>query len=144
MNGGLTLKTRKAAPMLLKKSCRKCVSMTKLLQQKHGGRANGPAFQWKEATSTLKDERANATSTSRAWRRSAGWLHDIRKSRKEEVRMAVEWKLRWYAHPGPDQARATEAQRKAMQTFAGWRATVTRGMLQVDSIVTELVRIASL
>lgn len=51
----------------------------------HAGRADGPQLRWKDAISAVSDERAKTTSVSRAWRRTASWLMDMRRSQKKST-----------------------------------------------------------
>ena len=96
----------------------------------HAGRSEGPKFKWKQAVANKEMDRAKTTSVSRAWRNTAGWLADARKSASETTKRAAQWKIRWYDHPTPDPARASPPQLQAMETFKWWQRKLEHGMLQ--------------
>ena len=65
------------------------------------GRAEGARFVWRPALGKCDTSRARTTSISRAWRRTATWLSDARRTKLELKKMAAWWKVLWYAHPPP-------------------------------------------
>ena len=64
---------------------------------------------------------------SRAWRRTAGWLTDILKTKKWDKAVAARWKVLYFKHPQPDPCQATPEQLHSMQLFDAWRSTVVEG-----------------
>ena len=89
------------------------------------GRANGPKYAWVDQLKCEAAGPARTTSVSRAWRRTAGWLADILRSKKATKAEAARWKLLFYKHPQPNVSYATPEQLKSMQLFTAWRATIT-------------------
>lgn len=76
----------------------------------HAGKAEGPWFRWKAAANAATAQRQRTTSVSRAWRRVATWLSEIRTTKLEARRRAAQWKVLRCEHPQPDPARASAHQ----------------------------------
>ena len=51
---------------------------------------------------------------SRAWRKSAGWLNDLRHAKNQRQKDTARWKIFNHQHPEPDKAQANPQQLAAM------------------------------
>ena len=65
-------------------------------------RAEGAKFAWRPALGRCDTSRARTTSVSRAWRKTAAWLADARRTKLELKKRAAWWKVVWYDHPPPE------------------------------------------
>ena len=105
-------------------------------------RTEGAKFAWRPALGACDASKARTTSISRAWRKTATWLADARRTKLEMRKREAWWKIMWYEHPKPLQVLATEPQKAAMQAFAEWRGKLTLGMLDHEPAATLLEEVA--
>ena len=100
-----------------------------LQPQARKGRSNGVRFCWKPAMGDDTAGAAKTTSVSRAWKRTAKWLGDITHTKMERVAESVRWKVRFYRHPRPNPAQASEEQVTCFKVFEDWRGSIKAGQL---------------
>ncbi len=93
------------------------------------GRSEGPRFCWKPALGDDTAGAAKTTSASRAWRKTAKWLGDVVHTKLVQRAETARWKVRFYRHPKPDPAQASDAQAMSFNVFEDWRACIQRGQL---------------
>ena len=105
-------------------------------------RSKGPRYVWRNPLTSAPPDKGASTSITRAWRRSAGWLADLRKARAEAARSAAIWKLRFYRHPWPHPAGATVAQRAVMDAFLAWQSCLATQLLQSQACISMFERAA--
>lgn len=106
--------------------------------EKRKGRAGGPKYVWKHVAGEAGDSSQNTTSVSRAWRRTATWLTTIMNTKSEPTAQVARWKVLNYAHPSPDNARASKEQLEAMKEFARWKQAVDPRQLYSTHWLTML------
>ena len=97
------------------------------------GRQEGPTFVVRNA---FKDNEVGArrtTAVSRAWRRSARWLNDLRHAKTLEDKDDTIRKLLFYCHPAPPQISATKEQLEGFAGFSAWRSILKRERLRAKS-----------
>ena len=107
------------------------------------GRTSGPVFVQRCA---LEEEVAGArktSSVSRAWRRSAGWLSDILRTRNLVEAKACKRKVMTYIHPSPDRFKATPQQIESFAKFKVLQETVSGNLLANLSWVFALRNMAA-
>ena len=93
------------------------------------GRGEGPKFALRCA---MEEEVAGARKTSavsRAWRRSAGWLSDILRTRNMVEAKWRKRKVAAYQHPPPDRFKATPQQMESFAKFKSWQDAVSEPLL---------------
>ena len=93
------------------------------------GRADGAKFCWKPAMGDDTAGAAKTTSASRAWRRTAKWLADVTHTKVAKNAEAARWRIRFYRHPRPDMARASQEQLMSFKVFEDWRSCIQGGQL---------------
>ena len=93
------------------------------------GRGEGPKFALRCA---MEEEVAGAKKTSavsRAWRRSAGWLSDILRTRNMVEAKWCKRKVVAYQHPPPDRFKAIPQQMESFAKFKSWQDAVSEPLL---------------
>ena len=110
--------------------------------EKRKGRAEGPKYVWRHVAGEAGDSSQNTTSVSRAWRRTATWMTTIMKTKNESTAQAARWKVLNYAHPSPDNARASKEQLEAMKEFASWKQAMDHRQLYNKHWLTMLRDVA--
>ena len=108
-----------------------------VLDCKHA-RSKGPRYVWRNPLTSTPPDKGASTSITRAWRRSAGWLADLRRARTEAARSAAIWKLRFYRHPRPHPAKATVAQRADMDAALAWQSCLTTQLLHSQACISMI------
>ena len=103
--------------------------LEELQAQARKGRTAGARFSWKPAMGDDTAGAAKTTSVSRAWRRTAKWLGSVLQSKVEKHAEAARWKIRFYRHPKPDLAQATQEQNMSFKVFTDWRGAIKHGQL---------------
>lgn len=93
------------------------------------GRSKGVVYCWKNLPVEATADNGRTTSVPRAWRHSAIWLRQLRKTFDARVAAAAKWKLIHYRPSQPDPAQATQQQLTAMVCFGAWQKPLTRGEL---------------
>ena len=88
------------------------------------GRSLGPQFVQKCALGDDISAPRRTTATSRAWRRTVGWLDDLVSSDNVGIRLAAKRRLCTYQHPEPNKAKATKEQLEGFEKFLRWREVV--------------------
>ena len=81
------------------------------------GRSAGARFCWKPALGDDTAGAAKTTSVSRARRLTAKWLGQVAQNRVEEHVEAARSKIRFYRHPMPDPAQASQKQNMSFKVF---------------------------
>ena len=94
------------------------------------GREEGPKFVQQCAMGEQVQSQRRTTAVSRAWRRTAGWLDDMLKTKKAVARAVAERKTLTYEHPAPEWVKATQEQKDAYRDFQKWRELLTKQRLQ--------------
>ena len=102
------------------------------------GRAEGPKFAQVNALEQGLGGTRRTTAVSRAWRRTAGWLHDLLETERQLVTEASILKLLCYRHPSPPPLKANPEQMKSFSEFLNWKRRLTREMLGHKSWVLAL------
>ena len=85
---------------------------------------------------------ATNTSVSRAWRRTAKWLGDTMHTKLEKVAETIRWKVRFYRHPKPNPAQASEEQVMSFKVFEDWKGSIKPGQLHSRPRVEMLMQVA--
>ena len=94
------------------------------------GREEGPKFVQRCAMGEQIQSQRRTTAVSRAWRRTAGWLDDMLKTKKLVARAVAMRKTLTYEHPAPEWVKATQEQKDAFNDFLKWRELLTEQRLQ--------------
>ena len=111
--------------------------------QARKGRSQGAKFRWKPAMGDDTAGAAKSTSISRAWRRTANWLGDIMHTKREANAEVSRWKIRFYRHPRPDPAQASNEQVMCLKVFEDWRSSIGAGQLHSSPWVDMLRQVAN-
>ena len=106
------------------------------------GRATGARFCWKPALGDDTAGAAKTTSASRAWRKTAKWLGDVLHTKCSGNAESARWKVRFYRHPKPDRAVATDEQLMSVKVFEDWRSTIRTGQLHSKPWLEMLKQVA--
>jgi len=88
------------------------------------GRSLGPQFVQKCALGDDVSAPRRTTATSRAWRRTVGWLDELASSVNVVVKLAAKHRLCTYQHPEPNKSKATQEQLEGFKKFLRWRTVV--------------------
>ena len=93
------------------------------------GRTSGPVFVQRCALGEVTGGTRKTSSTSRAWKKSAGWLGDILRTRGLVEEKVYKRKLLTYCHPPPDKYKATPQQLDSFAKFKVWQGSLTGNLL---------------
>ena len=107
------------------------------------GRTEGPVFVQRCALGVDAGGARKTSSTSRAWRKSAGWLTDVMRTRNLVEAKMSKRKLMSYSHPPPDEFKATSQQMESFAKFKVWQDTISGGLLANESWVFALRNMAA-
>ena len=93
------------------------------------GRAEGLGFLMRCALEKEEAGARNTSAVSRAWRRSAGWLSNILRTRNLVEAKMCRRKVAAYQHPSPDKFKATPRQMESFAKFKTWQEAISESML---------------
>ena len=107
------------------------------------GRTEGPVFVQRCALGDDVGGARKTSSTSRAWRKSAGWLTDVIRARNLVEAKMCKRKLMTYSHPPPDEFKAPPQQIESFAKFKVWQGTISGGLLANESWAFALRNMAA-
>ena len=102
------------------------------------GRTSGPVFVQRCALGEEPGGTRKTSSSPRAWRKSAGWLSDILRTRTLVEEKVYKKKLLHYSHPPPDKFKATPQQLESFAKFKEWQESLTGNLLAHRSWIFAL------